>query len=649
MTRALITTVVLASAIGSVANADLGVSLGGARRCGETTVVVLREGDDTVLTFFDEADAVPGDVTVLPLPARIRPEDLRLVHRSAVLRLSSVSAPVLVEEWQQDPCAVEVQPRIHGSPAPPPTAMPSSSEVAVGHERLVLGPHDIELLTRQQASARWPHVVSEDAHDFLVATVRELPATPRALSVRYRSPVLSLPLASCAEPSDVRVYVLAHERFEAAVLENATAPLEVVVADGARARFQEITEYVAHRTLDRHRGAVVTELARMGALRGSEIEHLGADLVFPSPREPLRERSADVRIESVRARGALGVENAERVIRAHRAEVAFCAQQPAPDNEAREGRLELRVELGADGEARAPVVTSRLRDEGLERCVAAAARTWNVHAAGRATLHAVYAISSEAIRARPSESRWDAVASELVLTRLAYRPAPGGASELRLRAAAPRQHAPRFVIRHPWRGPAPCDAPSEGRWGGPPIAGLEHEPHPPDDLASFFPHGVPEAAIPAPPPPEPSRPPVHISGPARTPDEGCSAAPRPPRSVPPWLALAACLLFRRRREPSRNGGPHCRRASARGREGSGLGVPRLVRGRAAWAWIVFAAALCTQMPARARDPRPRARLARRAPRAHLHGGGRLERDARHRPAHRSAPPNESPAGPHHGR
>ena len=84
-------------------------------------VVLMRKGNRTVMTMSNNYQGPPENFAmVVPVPVVLKKADVKTLPADVFDRVDSLSAPRLVEYWEQDPCAPPV-------PVPPPAPMPTSS------------------------------------------------------------------------------------------------------------------------------------------------------------------------------------------------------------------------------------------------------------------------------------------------------------------------------------------------------------------------------------------------------------------------------------------------------------------------------------------------------------------------------------------
>src|SRR6266436_6976189 len=70
-----------------------------------TQVVLMREGTRTVLSMQNDYKGPPeGFAMTVPVPVVLQKENVKTLPRDVFDRIDKLSAPRLVEYWEQDPC-----------------------------------------------------------------------------------------------------------------------------------------------------------------------------------------------------------------------------------------------------------------------------------------------------------------------------------------------------------------------------------------------------------------------------------------------------------------------------------------------------------------------------------------------------------------
>src|ERR1700722_4145183 len=90
-----------------------------------TQVVLMRDGTRTVLSMQNNYQGPPQDFAmVVPVPVVLHKEDVKTLPPDVFEHIDALSAPRLVEYWEQDPCRPQVMyemaPASAGAPMPMP-------------------------------------------------------------------------------------------------------------------------------------------------------------------------------------------------------------------------------------------------------------------------------------------------------------------------------------------------------------------------------------------------------------------------------------------------------------------------------------------------------------------------------------------------
>jgi hypothetical protein len=498
-----------------------------------TQVVLMREGQRTVLSMQNGYQGPPQDFAmVVPVPVVLQKENVKTLPRDVFDRIDQLTAPRLVEYWEQDPCPQPAPPMAAGGLAPPaPRAMMASAEMAVKREvkieaQFTVGEYDVVVLSATDSTAldSWlrdhhykipagaepylrPYV--ELGMKFFVAKVDvnkvkfervgngPEQAILSPLRFHYDADSFSLPirlgLINSGGTQDLVVTVLARgQRYEVANYDNVAIPTNIDVSDGARERFASFYATLFDETIQRHPRTVVTEYS------------WAAQSCDPCPTPPLQ--PSDLM--------TLG---------------ADALPSSAPAQSQPTGRPLLAPMPGRQFPG--GFVVTRL--------------------------HARYSK--------------DALGDDLV-----FRAAPpivggrefmqtDGKLEQGARPDATNNFQARYAIRHAWTGPITCKEPRRGVWGGPPGRDAWSSPQPsakPASKIGFLPRGgalTLASFVRGPLPPESilSRggvvaPLAILPGDASAPVEDASAAqlpaaadassilPAPPPTTPPRSGCAGC-------------------------------------------------------------------------------------------------------------
>jgi hypothetical protein len=95
-------------------------------------VVLMRKGNRTVMTMSNNYQGPAEDFAmVVPVPVVLKKEDVKTLPMDVFDRVDSLSAPRLVEYWEQDPCRPRVVEEPMMAPAPASAgAMPMKAKKA---------------------------------------------------------------------------------------------------------------------------------------------------------------------------------------------------------------------------------------------------------------------------------------------------------------------------------------------------------------------------------------------------------------------------------------------------------------------------------------------------------------------------------------
>jgi hypothetical protein len=289
-----------------------------------TMVVMMRDGKRTVLSMQNNYQGPPSDFAlVVPVPVVLQKENVVTLPREIFSRVDKLAAPRLVEYWEEDPCAppvvYEALARAGGMPMPT-SADPEGGGVKV-EARFTVGEYDVVILSATESTGldRWlranqykipdgaepylkPYV--EAGSKFFVARVdvgkvkfENGQAMLSPLRFHYESERFELPIRlgmmNSAGTQDLIVHILARgTRYQVANHPNVTIPTNLDLRDEARERFGEFYAALFDRTVEKSKGAIVTEYAWDAGscdpcpeppLDAGELATLGADVVGGEP------------------------------------------------------------------------------------------------------------------------------------------------------------------------------------------------------------------------------------------------------------------------------------------------------------------------------------------------------------------------------
>ena len=291
-----------------------------------TQVVMMREGTRTVLSMQNSYKGPPSAFAmVVPVPVVLQKENVKTLPKDIFSRVDQMTAPRLVEYWEQDPCQPPQPERRFRSMTPsaagaPPPRSAAKQDLGVTVEaQFTVGEYEIVILSALDAAGldTWlrqekykipdgaepylrPYV--QAGSKFFVAKVDVTKvkfdggvATLSPLRFHYDTETFSLPvrlgLMNSQGTQDLIVNVFAKgQRYEVANYPNVTIPTNFDVAEPARGQFGAFYAALFDRTLEKIPKAVVTEYSWDASscdpcpsppLGPSELSTLGAD-VLPS-------------------------------------------------------------------------------------------------------------------------------------------------------------------------------------------------------------------------------------------------------------------------------------------------------------------------------------------------------------------------------
>ncbi len=261
-----------------------------------TMVVMMREGTRTVLSMRNNYQGPPENFAmVVPVPVVLQKENVKTLGDEVFTHVDSLSAPRLVEYWEQDPCAPQIEYSLRGMKMPRLKKAKAESAGSGGglgvtiEAQFKVGEYEVVVLSAKDSSGldTWlrqekynippgaepllrPYV--EEGMKFFVAKVDvkkvKFDAKGQAqlspLRFHYDTPEFRLPvrlgLINSAGTQDLLVHILARgKRYELANRPNVTIPTNLDVDETARGRFGELYAALFDATVARTKGAAVTE------------------------------------------------------------------------------------------------------------------------------------------------------------------------------------------------------------------------------------------------------------------------------------------------------------------------------------------------------------------------------------------------------
>jgi hypothetical protein len=296
------TLVIFAVTLGSTtASAFCGfyVAGGGAELFNNATqVVLMRNGTRTVLSMQNGYQGPPEDFAmVVPVPVVLQKEQVKTLARGVFDKIDKLSAPRLVEYWEQDPCpqpsmrdqsAERMAPMMAKSKAAPAGRLMEFDDRVVVEAQFDVGEYEIVILSAEDGLGleRWlerngykipagaaplfrPYI--QQGMKFFVAKVNVKKVTftngqavLSPLRFHYDSERFELPvrlgLINAKDKQDLIVHVLARgQRYDVANLPNVTIPTNIDLVPSTKNEFGPFYASLFDRTQAKGKGAVVTE------------------------------------------------------------------------------------------------------------------------------------------------------------------------------------------------------------------------------------------------------------------------------------------------------------------------------------------------------------------------------------------------------
>jgi hypothetical protein len=239
-------------------------------------VVMLRDGTRTVLSMQNAYNGPPEKFAmVVPVPVVLSEDNVKTLPPSAFDHIDQLASPRLVEYWERDPCAPQLDDGLVSARMPMAASPMRKAEMAPAgygvtvEAQFAVGEYQIVVLSAQDSSGleAWlhhesyaipdgaepylrPYVVS--GSKFFVAKVdiaKVHMAGDRTvlspLRFHYDADDFRLPvrlgLINSSGTQDLIVHILGHGRYEVANYPNVTIPTNLDVADSTADRFLRST------------------------------------------------------------------------------------------------------------------------------------------------------------------------------------------------------------------------------------------------------------------------------------------------------------------------------------------------------------------------------------------------------------------------
>jgi len=336
-------------------------------------VALMRSGTRTALSMSNTYKGPPEDFAmVVPVPVVLQKENVKTLPLDLFQKLETLTAPRLVEYWEQDPCQQAPDfgdlglGMVGGSGKGTGMGYGGGGGAVKIEAQFTVGEYDIVILSATASdaleawlrdnkykipagasAARAPYV--KEQQKFFVAKVdvkkvkrdEKGVVTLSPLRVHYESSDFRLPvrlgLLNSAGAQDLIVFVLGQTRFEAANYKNVYAPTNLEVIDDTRKNFGAFYAKLFDATLAKAGGrAVVTEYAWSPSncdpcpgpnvtLSNEELATLGADVLHQ--QEVKKARYVKMIETGTDIQGKLPPEIVKRIVRANFPRFRACYQQ----------------------------------------------------------------------------------------------------------------------------------------------------------------------------------------------------------------------------------------------------------------------------------------------------------------------------------
>jgi MYXO-CTERM domain-containing protein len=394
-----------------------------------TQVVLMRDGNRTVLSMQNDYKGPPEDFAlVVPVPVVLQKENVKTLAKDVFERVDKLTAPRLVEYWEQDPCPKEGEGLGtigHGAGTGVGQGFGSGAGRLGGGDlgvkveaQFEVGEYEIVILSAKDSSGldTWlrenKYKIPENAEPalkpyvdagskFFVAKINVAKvkfedgrASLSPLRFHYDTEKLELPvklgLLNSGGTQDLIVYVIATDRYAVANYPNVTIPTNLDVTENARASFGAFYASLYDRTLERNPGAVVTEYAWQASscdpcpgdtqgMTGNDLASLGAD-VMPNMRMSaagflggfgrLGGSAPTIRQTATTVTGKLPPEVVQRIVRQNFGRFRLCYENGLRNNPNLQGKISVKFEIGPKGDVlSAKDSGSDLPDMGVVNCV----------------------------------------------------------------------------------------------------------------------------------------------------------------------------------------------------------------------------------------------------------------------------------------
>ena len=501
-------------------------------------VVLMRNGNHTVLTMSNNYQGPPQNFAmVVPVPVVLKQEQVKTLKADVLRRIDQVSAPRLVEYWEQDPC------RTYSS-GDFTLALGSLGTIGRGsggggygggvvriEAQFDVGEYQIVILSASDSTGleRWLHQnhykipngaavalapYIADQQKFFVAKVNINKVHKDEHGVVQLSPLrfsydaseLRLPvrlgLLNASGPQDLLIYILhPTQRFEVANYPNIFIPTNLEVTSEVRKNFPGFYAELFDATLRQNGGrGVVTEYSwasntcdpcPIPPLNSTDLVTLGHNERSTSTTPGIIYSNS--RMGTPKVEGDLNPEVVQRIARRHINELKFCHEKELANGGPATGQLTASFVVRADGSVTdSKISESTVHSSAVESCMANAIRRWQFPSSPARVSLPVFldTTSTPSTRSFGPDSyvltrlhtRYEPKALSADLIFRVADPVVGGRADgngtsseqdAKVAKQGPNNFQGRYIIRNYWEKPVTCEKPNYGVWGGPPASSDE--------------------------------------------------------------------------------------------------------------------------------------------------------------------------------
>ncbi|HWL84269.1 MAG TPA: DUF2330 domain-containing protein, partial [Polyangiaceae bacterium] len=262
-----------------------------------TQVVMMRDGTRTVLSMQNNYQGPPENFAmVVPVPVVLQKENVKTLPREIFDKVDTLTAPRLVEYWEQDPCTLPEPPMEAMAMAPMAqhAARAPSADAAYGvkiEAQFTVGEYEVVVLSAQDSTGldRWLHdnhykipagaepylrpyvqkgskffVAKVDVSKVKFERIGNGPeqAVLSPLRFHYDAETFELPirlgLINSGGTQDLIVNILARgQRYEVTNYGNVFIPTNFDVAESSKSQFGPFYAALFDKTVETHPRAVV--------------------------------------------------------------------------------------------------------------------------------------------------------------------------------------------------------------------------------------------------------------------------------------------------------------------------------------------------------------------------------------------------------